>query len=47
MSFRDAIIQPETSFVKHFFQIFFVTGSKRLYVSGEKNAVFGKNLNLS
>ena len=40
--FYVAKLQSETSFVKLFFQLFFITWDKSLYVSGEKNAVFLK-----
>jgi len=36
LSFRTAILQPEISFVKHFFQLFFVTRDKPLCVSEKK-----------
>lgn len=45
--FHTAIIQSETSFVKHFFQLFFVTRDKSLCVSEEKNAVLGKKVCLN
>jgi len=40
--FYAAIIQPETSFVKQFFQLFFITRDKSLCVNGEKKCSFWK-----
>ena len=42
LSFCTAILQPEISFVKHFFQLFFVTWDKPLCVSEKKIRQFLK-----